>query len=1345
MRKITLAVLLLLSSSLGAQSPYLVKDINSTTNASPTSSNPANFFRFGPRIYFSASTPQTGEELWSTDGTAAGTSMVANIMTGSQGSKPSRFSIVNGSLLFAASDSRGEELWITDGTAAGTRLLADINSAGPSSSPGAGVVIGGQLIFPASDGVNGRELWITDGTPAGTRFFKDLIPGPESASPRTFVPFAGAVYFTTDIGLWKTDGTEAGTVLVKSGLEPRVPVAVGSRLFFVGYTPDAGAEPWVSDGTAAGTVRLADIYPGVEGSSFSTAMTPVGDRVVFHAHDPQHGTELWVSDGTAAGTQLLRDIHPGTQSGWAGFGIAGNGTTVLFAATSPETGVEVWRTDGTPAGTTLLRDLNPGPGSTFVQNLTAAGDSIYFVTGGLVITRLWTSDGTPEGTRETATFDPRLNIGGPFTNIDGTLYFGAANRLNGHEPWKSDGTAAGTMMIANIAADSSPSSDPVSLRAAGDWLYFNAWDGAPDFAGNGRESFWRTDGTAEGTVKLAEDSPESVDLLLPDHTMFFRLDHFDLWITDGTPEGTKPATEFERRFPQQPMPRFVLGDTILVGVDQQLWATKLAPGSPAVPLGSENAVTYAQNTPAFAELAGRAFYVSRQSTSGTLWSTDGTPAGTFVVKHFEEGLGGRLAVMGGHVYAITEGSPAKLMRSDGTAEGTVALAEFPGGAAGLHAAESRVYFFAGGGKLWVTDGTAAGTRELPARPSQGYVITLGSSILFHQDPAGGTAELWISDGTIEGTHELHDFGPGVVLSYVSNFVSAGGRAYFNVYTQATGTELWTTDGTSAGTRPVDEIAPGAMGSSPSHLVAAGERLFFGATTAETGRELWALPLSVGPRVTVGDVRVAEAETTARFTVSLSSPATQTVTVAFATSDGTATAGNDYDAASDTLTFAAGESSKTIDVHVHADGAAEHGETFLVTLRDPSGGATIETAVAAGIIEDDDRTADVGLVLDFSDLGTHVVTVDMTNAGPSTASNLQPRVTITPANFEIIEACDRCRLVSLAPAARAEALRRQSSSNFQQYFTATLTARERDPNPANNTVAWTMNGAIAMDALYLVPGGQATVWVGQSGGSTVNVESTNPAVFTAPATLAMPASGEPASFVVHAVGEGSAALRVFTEMQTLGVLVVHVVAPGAKPKWPGAIEMSLNASSLPFHSAAEVRIFTSSTAPFTGATPTGTVTLSANDVQVGQLTLQPGVFRQGKITTYVPKIGENVFRLDYPGDANFEGITTVWAIQVTRGYNTIQTTAVRTGSQVVVRTHLTGSPLAAATGTVRVGDDGAEVPLTAMGPGIAEAEVILDDVPESTTTLTVFYSGDANYFANQQQVRITEGRRRSARH
>jgi ELWxxDGT repeat protein len=1334
MRKIPLAVLLLLSATLGAQSPYLVEDINSTTNASPGSSTPASFFRFESRIYFSASTPQTGEELWSTDGTEAGTSMVANIMPGSQGSLPSRFTNVNGKLIFNARDSHGDELWTTDGTAAGTRIMADVNN-NASSSPGDRVLIGGQMIFAANDGVNGRELWITDGTPAGTRFFKDLARGPEGSSPRGFVPFGDAVYFVSDVGFWKTDGTEAGTVLVKSGIEPAGLVAAGPRMFFAAYSTDAGREPWVSDGTTAGTYRVADIYPGAEGS-MGTPLLPAGDRVVFPAHHPLHGTEMWVTDGTAAGTQMLREIGPGTDGGWGGFGSASNGTTVLFTARAPETGVEMWRTDGTPAGTMLLRDLNPGPGSSAIANLTTIGNSFFYVTTSAVSTHFWTSDGTAEGTREAAVFQPRLTVGSPFTNIDGTLYFSAANALNGQEPWKSDGTAAGTSMIANIARDSAPSSDPGSIHAAGDWVYFNAWDGAPDLAGNGRDSFWRSDGTPEGTVKLSDDSLDSVDFRTAvGRTLFFRVDHSALWMTDGTPEGTRPATELVKRFPQPPAIEFLLGDTILAASGEQLWATKLAPGSPVVPLDAEPGAN-------FTEVAGRAFYLAREHSSGTLWTTDGTPEGTHVVRYFQEGISSGPVAMGGHVYVITSGLPSKLLRSDGTAEGTVVLAELPTQGVELRVAGSRVYFFANQGKLWATDGTAAGTRELPASPSAGHLATLGNSILFHQDPPGGTKELWISDGTAEGTHALHDFGPGVILNYVSNFLSTGGRAYFSVYTQPTGTELWETDGTSAGTKAVGEIAPGFTSSSPSELTRAGERIFFSATTAETGRELWALPLT-GPRVSIKDVRVAEAETTARFTVSLSSPATQTVTVAFATSDGTATGGGDYDTASGTLTFATGESSKTIDVHVHADGAAENEETFLVTLRDAPGGATIETAVAAGIIEDDDRTVDVGLAVDFSKLGTRVVTVDMTNAGPATATNLQPRITVAPADFDP-PSCPSCRRLSLAPAERKEAFWTQPS-NIQQFFTATVSARERDGNPANDTVGWTTDESIAMDALALVPGGQATVWVGQQGDATVNVESTNPAVFTAPATVAMPSGGEPASFAVHGVSVGSAALRVFTDTRTLGVLVVNVVAPGTKPLWPGAIDLSLNASVLPFHGAAKVDVLTAATAPYNGRTATGTVTLSVNSVEVGRLTLKPGLFRQGTLVAYAPKIGENVFRLDYPGDENFLSSTTVWAIQVTRGYNTIKATAVRTGSRVVVRTHLTGSPMAAASGTVRVGDAGAEVPLTAIGPGIAEADITLDDVPESTTTLTIYYSGDANYFANQQEVRITDGRRRSARH
>src|SRR6266446_5190565 len=138
MRRIALALLLALMAplSLRALTPYLVKDINLTTSVSTQSSFPYLFFKYGSQVLFLATGLFTGTQVWSTDGTEAGTVQVSNINSGSNALGPSRFVPLNGKLLFNATDSRGEELWTTDGTKDGTRLVADINSGFRSSSPG---------------------------------------------------------------------------------------------------------------------------------------------------------------------------------------------------------------------------------------------------------------------------------------------------------------------------------------------------------------------------------------------------------------------------------------------------------------------------------------------------------------------------------------------------------------------------------------------------------------------------------------------------------------------------------------------------------------------------------------------------------------------------------------------------------------------------------------------------------------------------------------------------------------------------------------------------------------------------------------------------------------------------------------------------------------------------------------------------------------------------------------------------------------------------------------------------------------------------------------------------------
>jgi chitinase len=110
-----------------------------------------------------------------------------------------------------------------------------------------------------------------------------------------------------------------------------------------------------------------------------------------------------------------------------------------------------------------------------------------------------------------------------------------------------------------------------------------------------------------------------------------------------------------------------------------------------------------------------------------------------------------------------------------------------------------------------------------------------------------------------------------------------------------------------------------------------------------------------PSLSVGDASVAEGDSGVHdlvFTVTLSKAASGPVSVAYATSNGTASAGSDYTAASGTVTFAAGETSKTIRVQVSGDTTVENNETLTLTLSAPSG-ATVGKATATGTITNDD--------------------------------------------------------------------------------------------------------------------------------------------------------------------------------------------------------------------------------------------------------------------------------------------------------------------------------------------------------------------------------------------------------
>jgi ELWxxDGT repeat protein len=293
--------------------------------------------------------------------------LVKDIYPGASGpypynSSPNFLTDVNGTLFFIANDgTTGNELWKSDGTAAGTVLVKDINP-GPEGSRSVFLTdVNGTLFFNANDGANGYELWKSDGTEAGTVLVKDIWPGavgpiPASSVPANLTDVNGTLYFQCNDGshgdeLWKSDGTEAGTVLIKdinlgmiglapAGSYPENLTDVNGTLFFIATDGATGNELWKSDGTEAGTVLIKDIHPGAIGS-YPSLLTNVNGTLSFSAVDGANGYELWESDGTAAGTVLVKDINPGAIGSFPDKLTNVNGT-LFFSATDGTTGNELW-------------------------------------------------------------------------------------------------------------------------------------------------------------------------------------------------------------------------------------------------------------------------------------------------------------------------------------------------------------------------------------------------------------------------------------------------------------------------------------------------------------------------------------------------------------------------------------------------------------------------------------------------------------------------------------------------------------------------------------------------------------------------------------------------------------------------------------------------------------------------------------------------------------------------------------------------------------------------------------------------------------------------------------------
>ncbi|HAK97580.1 MAG TPA: hypothetical protein DCM87_21960 [Planctomycetes bacterium] len=689
--------------------------------------------------------------------------------------------------------------------AQGPFLIYDLDQRTPSYPgggwPGGACRLGAACVFSAgAAGVEtGCELWASDGTPAGTRLLRDVNPGTASSDPYLLGAWGGRVFFRADDGVH-------------------------------------GKELWATDGTPAGTRLVLDIAPG-GADSFPHDMCALGDRFFFQADDGVHGIELWASDGTEAGTRLVRDLVPGPNGHRIQFQAVLDDRAFFYAGGDDDWAL--WVSDGTEAGTTFLH-------ARVLERVQAAvlGGRVFFVTPSewQDAEELWVTDGTPAGTsflhaawtRVTyLKFEHDLHVCGE------RLFFAGLDAAHGAELWSTDGTAAGTNPVREIMPGEGGSA-PRFLASAGGRTLFVADDGD-----HGLQP-WVTDGTESGTVLLGDILGHYASIV---HALFVSGDQIyfatantggygyaynSLWLTDCTPAGTQC-------------------------LEGGVWPWSFSLYRPAlVPFGEG------------------LYFCARLDNDhgGELCVTDGTAGGARIVKDIVPGwrssgcsIIGRLD----NVLLLSADDGVRgqeLWASDGTADGTACIADIVtskeitmGSMPRFKVAGDTVYMWCESTyALWRTDGTAEGTQVLPDYLSTEFNMLAGTSdggLVYKAVGPGGTGVTWYTDGTVESALSLEALGGMSAGAWVESAIPAGERIFLLVGVPDGSYELWAFDRAERTVGRMSATARSYAYDAYGHALHAG-RLYYAGVDPDHGVEPWVSDGTAAGTFLVKDVNPGEA-------------------------------------------------------------------------------------------------------------------------------------------------------------------------------------------------------------------------------------------------------------------------------------------------------------------------------------------------------------------------------------------------------------------------------------------------------------------------------------------------------
>ena len=698
--------------------------------------------------------------------------------------------------------------------------------------------------------------------------------------------------------------------------------AVNNTLFFVADDGINGEELWKTDGTEKGTIMVKNI--GFEHfRSFPKELTHLNGMLYFTANDEKHGNELWKSDGTELGTVLVKDINKGKSSSQPSLLTAYN-QQLYFVVNENGLYSTIWQSNGSESGTLSVAKIQQGSDKIKISSLVPAGRFMFLIgeiNGKLALWSLEKGNNQLTFIKvfETKAYENKET----FSTINESLVFAACNEKNNEELWISDGTKEGTKLLKEILIGAKPSS-PKHFFKHQDKVYFTA-----NNAKNETE-FWQTDGSLNGTKlikKIGSNANNNLDIQYASlgknitlsvvegkqsqHTVYGVIDNVfksiatfsindlqsrigvvkgELYVKKQVNSQEEVLCKLDVNTNQQKdvVVKNILGKYISIlsffewngrfisvandGVNGiELFEIKNNQFTIIKNIQEKGVGSYPSSFRKLGTLF--SFFTLPTSQQSDLWISDGSSANTKQVYSFkleeDETIDGVISMNQQLYFFKRNFNQYEFWQSNGTEKGTKLLKTikikdkivledikvkkvksdiqqyYP---ISIIHNQGKLYFNlfteSTGNELWVYDSKIGDIKLLKdlykgiesSNPS--YFVVFKESVYFAATNYNEGTEFWKTDGTVAGTLMVKDVWHGANSSSPAHFQVFNNQLYFAASSEQNGDELWKSDGTSNGTQLLKDINVGSEDSHPEALVSNGNFLFFVANNGKQGMELW---------------------------------------------------------------------------------------------------------------------------------------------------------------------------------------------------------------------------------------------------------------------------------------------------------------------------------------------------------------------------------------------------------------------------------------------------------------------------------------------------------------------------